>query len=407
MKAMVGVENTKRVWAQVIAPRWHRLLSADVTKVVLIFLVVKLVLFSFAPVARVFVPLDKRVVPGDPKLSIEWLAIWAQWDFGAYTAIAENGYSPENPERAAHFPLFPLLIWLFKPLIPNSFVAGVGISLASLLAAVILLYRLTLREFGDGATGVRAVFYLLVYPTAFFTSTAYSESLFLLVAIVTFLFLRQGRWWLSGFGGLFASATRLLGIGLVLPFAWEYLRRMRQGHYRWDWGWLALFLIPVGLAAFAVVLRYQMNNPFAFISAQEEFGRKPVLPWESFRYGWEVVLGKHLVPGYLENWAINAVEFGSTCLFIVMTVLVSLRLGLSYGLYMAVGLLLPLSMSLLGDRPLAAMSRFHLVLFPAFMLLGHYGKHAVVDRTICVVFVTLLGLLTALFVTQWNVPGVG
>ncbi len=56
--------------------------------------------------------------------------------------------------------------------------------------------------------------------------------------------------------------------------------------------------------------------------------------------------------------------------------------------------------------PVSAMLRYVHVLFPGLIILAHWGRSRTVDSLITTTFLLLLGLLTALFVRSWNVPGV-
>ena len=68
------------------------------------------------------------------------------------------------------------------------------ISLAAGAAAFVLLYRLTRLRLGEEAAR-RTVLFLAVAPTSLFFGAVYSESLFLLLAVATFLLAERGRFW--------------------------------------------------------------------------------------------------------------------------------------------------------------------------------------------------------------------
>lgn len=59
-----------------------------------------------------------------------------------------------------------------------------------------VFYRLIAEDFTlDRAW--RSVFYLAVFPTAFFFAAAYNEALFLFFALLSFYYMRRGHWWLG------------------------------------------------------------------------------------------------------------------------------------------------------------------------------------------------------------------
>src|SRR6202011_3123241 len=71
----------------------------------------------------------------------------ARWDSYWYLHIAAAGYRPVG--NAAFFPLYPLLCSACGWLIGSALIAGVIISLASLLAALYLLWRLVSLQLGE------------------------------------------------------------------------------------------------------------------------------------------------------------------------------------------------------------------------------------------------------------------
>ena len=68
------------------------------------------------------------------------------------------------------------------------------------------------------------------------------------------------------------------------------------------------------------------------------------------------------------------------------------RLGASYSLFTLLGVLIP------GWSYSDSMIRYVAVLFPVFMMLGHWGRRPMVDRALSSVFPVLLGVSTAIFV---------
>ena len=84
-----------------------------------------------------------------------------------------------------------------------------------------VMYALTRNEFSEEIAR-RAVLYAAVFPTAFFFLAPYSESLFLLLVLLSFWSARRGRWAMAGATGALAALTRNLGV-LVVPLDLEYL----------------------------------------------------------------------------------------------------------------------------------------------------------------------------------------
>src|SRR4051794_16992430 len=136
------------------------------------------------------------------------------WDAGHYVGLALHGY--DQPLRAAFFPLYPLLARAVTAPLDSPIAGALAISLASFAVALYLLHRLVALEAGERyARG--ALWVVALFPTAFFYSAIYTESLFLALSIGAFYAARRERWWLAGVCGALASATRNTGLLLVVP----------------------------------------------------------------------------------------------------------------------------------------------------------------------------------------------
>ena len=193
------------------------------------------------------VPLDKLLAPVG-----RWDAVW-------YIQIAQHGYY--SPASTNFFPLYPLLIALGDRLIDQPLIVGGLISLGCMTAGLALLYRLALLDLDEPAARLTVVLVSL-YPMSLFLSAAYTESLFLLLAVGMFYAARRERWALAGLCGGLAAATRSDGVALVIPLALLYLYGPREapatGAARPWWrpryrvrssaAWLAL--VPAGLVVY-------------------------------------------------------------------------------------------------------------------------------------------------------------
>ena len=101
------------------------------------------------------------------------------------------------------------------------------ISTLSSLAAFYLLYREVSARW-DETTARRTVMLLAFFPTGFFLMAGYTEALFLALSLAVFTEIRHKRWWMAGVWGALATLTRLQGIFLVLPLAWEGFCMLRD-----------------------------------------------------------------------------------------------------------------------------------------------------------------------------------
>ena len=128
-----------------------------------------------------------------------------RWDALRFEEIASFGYATDDAS-AAFLPGYPLVIRgvdTFSPFGPFG---------SAILAALVVLYGLTAREF-DVPMARRAVVLLASFPTSFFFLAPYSESLFLLLTLLTFWWYRTARWTIGGLAGAGASTEYRTGSG--------------------------------------------------------------------------------------------------------------------------------------------------------------------------------------------------
>jgi hypothetical protein len=207
--------------------------------------------------------------------------LWSHWDGEHYVELAAGGYlqSPDNVSPA-FFPLYPLLMRSFAELFggPLSMGAlslwGVLISLLALPFALYFIYEIALDGWGERTARV-SVLCLSFFPTTFFLHSCYTESLFLALSGASLWAMRVRKDMLlaCALAG-FAAATRNVGLFLVVPLAFEWLKNARE--YRWRGLYLAL--APSGLAAYAAYLWLRFGDPLLFYTEQKRWGREATDP---------------------------------------------------------------------------------------------------------------------------------
>jgi hypothetical protein len=189
---------------------------------------------------------------------------------------------PEQPERAnwAFFPLYPLLA--------GAVVHGIGASpaLAGFLLSNLLTICAAILARPLLATQRAYWFFvatLMIGPFSVLFSALYTESLFMLLTVLTLLALRRSKYLLAA--GLIAllSATRATGLLMVFALAAQVI----VDHWRQGGRWrdlpkrvlrdgnlvLAIFLAPLGLFAFMAYLWLHTGDALAFAHIQRAWGR--------------------------------------------------------------------------------------------------------------------------------------
>jgi hypothetical protein len=308
-----------------------------------------------------------------------WLNIWGIWDSGWYVHIAQTGYVDKG--TIAFFPLYPLLMRLLGTIIGSPYIAGVIISNVCLLVACFFLYRLVMLDSGDKDVPLNSVKYLLLYPTAFVLSGVFTESLFLALLIMAFYYGKKNKWAVTGLLGFFLAITRLIGVFMVLPLGYEYLKSkgFKLANTRIDV--LYLLLIPVGLFIFMAYNYYLTGDPVAFIHVESNWDRYVSNPIYNLYEG-------------LIQFKINA--FIALFVLAILTIFYK-EIGFSYWLTGIIAVGIPLTTSIAG------MHRYTLVIFPLYIILARLSKNRNFDQFTTIVLALLQGCLMVIWAN--GIPG--
>lgn len=361
-----------------IAARFNQ----TVREVLIDFAATRIAIIVIAELASVII--GQRAGTHVQESSHALLAVWGRWDAVHYLDIATQGYQGTD---MAFFPLFPLMIRIVGSLAGNHLIAGLLISNASFFFGLLYLYKLLEHEY-DRAVARRAIFYVSIFPTAVYFTAVYTESLFFMLTVASFYYMRGGRWWLAAVFGFFAALTRVEGVLLIVPFLIEWSAQDRSLRPRALYDLAAGALIPLGLAVYMAYLWVLRADPLYFSHVQIHWNRHLAPPWVSLvnAFG-KVVHG----PG-AQMVANQSLEIAFTLLMIAVLVGGWHSLRSSYIAYMALSILVPMSTSNLMSMP-----RFALVLFPMFAILARWGERPWVNNVILAFSLPLLGLFTVLF----------
>ena len=126
------------------------------------------------------------------------------------------------------------------------------------------------------------LFALMLFPTSYFLLAPYSETLFLLLVVVTFYFYRQRRFLPAGIAGVLVSATRIMGPlvcgALLLALArrwWQQTLTLRQRPTPRSLRTLLgefpdlpfILLMPLGMLVYMAYLWLVFGDPLLFLRA--------------------------------------------------------------------------------------------------------------------------------------------
>jgi len=283
----------------------------------------------------------------------------------------ERGYGtpPRAGEVSPHpfLPLYPLLARGVSAAGLDPFQALLMVALAAFLGAGLLFALEGRRRLGERGA-FRSLLFLLTFPTAFFLVSAYSESLFLLLALAAFRAVAGGRVGVAALLSFLAGATRVPALALAPALAiaaWEIERR--DGRHSRRAAVLrstALGLAVVaGVAAGAVGPGLAAGQPAAYLLAQQAWQREsPSLDGPARFLG---TLTEHLSRGDWRTRPWFLLDYGQALLFAGIAVFQARRRRFADAVWTAGALLLPIATGVA-----LSLSRYLLVVFPAFFALA-------------------------------------
>jgi hypothetical protein len=333
-----------------------------------------------------------------PRYTGSWLlGGWFRFDAGWYDLIATQGYSyagPNAQSTVAFFPSYPLLLRFLHALtgLPVPLL-GTLVTMASGAGVVVLFHRWCADRFGHRAAR-SAVLVLLVYPYAWYLFGAvYADALFLVAVLGAFVLLERGHPVWAGLVGAVATATRPVGVALIIGLVAVVLMRREvlqrgQGRVPFSVEWRRLrpgdagvLLSAGGLLAWMGYLGRTFQEPLAFQVVQQAPGwDQGSGPHTWFKVTFLQRLGR--LPGYVRGWTdgtggIDAWKdtlytLGITLqallmlTFIVLLVVVWRRIGWGYAVYAAMVIAVPLA----GSKDFQGVGRYLLAAFPCIAAAG-------------------------------------
>ena len=308
--------------------------------------------------------------------------MWSHWDGEWFIDIAEHGYSAKplhkQHQNVAMFPLYPLGIRAGNFFYTNSVFWGYLISCLSGAILMLLIYEWAAQE-TDKATAIRTVTYFCCFPTSFYLSAVYSESLFLLCTVASFYSARNGRWGLAGLFGGFSSLARVTGVFLIVPLGILFWRQYK-GH--WKEG-LYLLQIPLGFSFILISFWNLSGDPLIFLHTQASWERSSSFPWTP--------LWNFLQEPQIYHFMNSSHDFILT-IFTLLLIPSIFKRWPELGIYCLYLVILPLSTGVL-----MSMSRYLLSCFPLFIILGIWGQSLLWDHLILMSFLIGLSWFSGIF----------
>lgn len=328
---------------------------------------------------------------------------WVRWDAAGYISLARSGYTASG-DLLNYLPLYPLIVRGVAFLCFGHYVfAGFVVSNVALLGAGWALFRLTASQHGE-RTARRAVLFLMFSPLSVFFSVPCSESLFLMLTLLSVLCARNRAFWPSVIFGMLSAATNLAGVLVAVPVLIESLKylhclglrqtnrprfcRLLTAHV------LMCLIIPLGTAAYMAVNAAVAGSPFAFIGTLRDYwgqGFGSILKTQ--RYSIDLAFNYGDLAWQLGTWAPQAIAiFSVALLLLTFSTVIDPAQGLYAWLYMA--LVLSPSWLLSGARQLT-------VLYTLYPMLAVLSRH----KALYIVMLVLSIVLMCFFSYLYALPG--
>jgi hypothetical protein len=355
--------------------------------------------------------------------SMDLLDSLAAIDGRNYRYIAEQGYSYHEGEASsvAFFPVFPLAgRWL-------SHFTGLSVACSLLLISncfclftfIFMSRYLQFRglqadkvERDDRALAILA---MGLIPTTFFFHVAYTESMFVCLAVVTFYGIVR-CWSVTAIALVVGLATgvRPVGVSLLLPLCAYSCRR--SGSNRYQAIARVVMVIPVGswgLLVYMGFLARSFGQPFAFALTQKYHRMRPIgtlgdevmslLSWEPIRDTYDPTSPGYWQAMHYVRSRLFSLEFANPIYLLGTAALIALGAWKRWltrdELLLAVPLLVIPYVTRAYEMRMLSQARFAAVVFPAYIVIGE--MLARLPRIVAVSVLALsgfmMGIYTALF----------
>lgn len=287
----------------------------------------------------------------------ELLRFSFNWDAGWYYAIAEHGYGKSITPVFAFFPLYPMLIVLIHKIGLNYVWSAFLLNFAATCLALIALYKLSL-EFLDVKKSYLVVFLFMAFPMSFFMFSFYTEAVFCALSFWSIYFARKQHWAAASVLAALCSATRLVGLLLLVPILIEYLKSKKYKLHSLDYNAFWFVLIPAGFVSYMIYAKYQTGNFFAMFHAYK------VGEWtyQSFQPNFILTLYKQTSAVIHNGDILTLIPLLCWFGFLTIIFLARKKLPISYVVYVLVSLVV-----FVLNSNVVSVNRYVLPLFPVYI----------------------------------------
>lgn len=377
------------------------LASKNVKLLIIIFVVTRLLLLSVGIASRDTYPNIRRMFDTDNE-RVDYGSLGTVlhgWDSNWYLKIAKEGYTRIDLTGGilttyVFFPVYPFTIKILG-LVTGDVLAGVIISNICFLLSGIMLYFLVALRKNKNLALLSAV-YLFVFPMNYVFSAIQSESIFLLLLLLSFYFLEKKKFLYAGVAGFFLSLTKYVGFTIFLPVAYFCFK------YLWGRGnagklkTVFYTILPItGVLLFALFLYKLTGNPFAIVNAEKGWQKS---------FDLNIFKPFSLLGDSIQNFSLVRLNFGLGLLIAFMALMGATGFGLPYMLIVIVYFLVYLSTTSLFWHTFS-LPRYFIVLFPAYAYLASLSKSKSFFKYSFPIVLMILQMIAFSYWTRgWPIP---
>lgn len=249
--------------------------SSRLLELLLITLIVKVMIFIIIYLASNLLPFcyecyanDLEYLPVYPWSS--WLS-FSTWDARHYSYLVDTGYHGDMASNA-FYPLFPILVFLLRLIIPNTLLAGFIVSNLASLAAVALFFLLVKKLYSEEVAFHSGLF-MLLFPTGFYLSLMYSESLFLAFVFGFFYLWESEEYSVAALVAFLLSLARPLGVLVLVPVVVDLVWQWWKFHSLQKLGRNVLLIVAstLGFGAYLLFMYFTTGAIWQGFEAQRFF----------------------------------------------------------------------------------------------------------------------------------------
>ncbi len=317
-----------------------------------------------------------------------------------YPQVALKGEAPNEWISINHafFPFYSLMMrGVYYPLqvfdlnpIATATLAGVIVSMLGTLLAMLALHDLARDDLGEPG-GVRAAFYLIIFPAGMFLAQVYTEGLFLGLSFATLALARRQKWLWAALLAMGAVWTRAAGGLLLIPMFWYWWKsggwqRLRE-HFTWREVGMVLLL-------FSPVLAYVIWNAalgWEFHLVESNFFSRGLLLFDQSYQAWRTAWEAMLASRYSAERAYYLIEFAAIA-FGVITCLLMWKRDKALMVYSLATIVFALT-----SGAAQGMHRYVMAAPAVFLVPAMWGRREAFDRSWTLGNVLLMGIYAAMF----------